>query len=41
MANTDKIMYDTFLVGVYPGLNDEMIDYMAAQIIDAVEHSKL
>ena len=41
LKNTDKIMYDTFLVGVYPGLTEEMIDYMSEQIIKAVEYSKL
>lgn len=32
LENTDKIMYDTFLVGVYPGLTDEMIDYVIEKI---------
>lgn len=41
LKNTDKIMHDTFLVGVYPGLTDEMIDYMSEQIIKAVEYAKL
>jgi CDP-6-deoxy-D-xylo-4-hexulose-3-dehydrase len=36
LANTDKIMHDTFLVGVYPGLTDEMIDYMITKIKEAV-----
>jgi CDP-6-deoxy-D-xylo-4-hexulose-3-dehydrase len=36
LANTDKIMHDTFLVGVYPGLTDEMIDYMILKIKEAV-----
>ena len=40
LINTDKIMYDTFLVGVYPGLTDEMIDYMSEKIIEAVEFAK-
>jgi CDP-6-deoxy-D-xylo-4-hexulose-3-dehydrase len=30
LCNTDKIMNDTFFVGVYPGLTDEQINYMAA-----------
>lgn len=34
---TDRIMNDTFWVGVYPGMTDEMIDYMAKTIIDAVK----
>lgn len=33
---TNSIMYNTFWVGVYPGMTDEMIDYMAKTIIDAV-----
>ena len=36
LANTDRIMSDTFWVGVYPGMTDEMIDYMAKTIIEAV-----
>ena len=32
---TDRIMNDTFWIGVYPGMTDEMIDYMAKTIIDA------
>ena len=34
---TDYIMNNTFWVGVYPGMTDEMIDYMAATIIEAVK----
>lgn len=36
LTNTDRIMNDTFWVGVYPGMTDEMIDYMAKCITDAV-----
>ncbi len=36
LENTDRIMADTFWVGVYPGMSDEMIDYMAKTIIEAV-----
>ena len=36
MTNTDRIMQDTFWVGVYPGMSDEMIDYMAATIREAI-----
>ena len=36
LENTDRIMKDTFWVGVYPGMTDGMIDYMAATIIAAV-----
>lgn len=36
LDNTDRIMRDTFWVGVYPGMTDEMIDYMAKTIKEAV-----
>ncbi len=36
LTNTDRIMQDTFWVGVYPGMTDEMIDYMAKIIKRAV-----
>ena len=36
LENTDRIMNDTFWVGVYPGMTDEMIDYMAATIREAI-----
>lgn len=36
LVNTDRIMNDTFWVGVYPGMNDEMIDYMVKTITDAL-----
>ena len=38
LDNTDRIMRDTFWVGVYPGMTDEMIDYMAKTIKEAVNH---
>ena len=37
LENTDRIMTDTFWVGVYPGMTDEMIDYMAKTIKEAVQ----
>ena len=36
LAVTDRIMNDTFWVGVYPGMTDEMIDYMAQVIKEAI-----
>lgn len=36
LDNTDFIMNNTFWVGVYPGMTDEMIDYMAEVIVEAV-----
>ena len=35
LTNTDIIMNNSFWVGVYPGMTDEMIDYMAKIIIEA------
>lgn len=32
LKNTDRIMNDSFWVGVYPGMTDEMIDYMVRMI---------
>ena len=37
LTNTDFIMANTFWVGVYPGMTDEMIDYMAKVIVEAAE----
>lgn len=37
LENTDRIMNDTFWVGVYPGMTEAMIDYMAKVIIEALE----
>lgn len=36
LENTDRIMRDSFWVGVYPGMTDAMIDYMAETIREAV-----
>lgn len=35
LETTDRIMNDTFWVGVYPGMTDEMIDYMAKVLKEA------
>jgi len=32
LANTDAVMNRTFWIGVYPGLNDQMIDFMIERI---------
>ena len=37
LHNTDTIMNDSFWVGVYPGMSDEMIDYMAGKIREALD----
>jgi len=36
LETTDFIMNHTFWVGVYPGMTDAMIDYMAKVIIEAL-----
>ena len=36
-TGTDFILNNTFWVGVYPGMTDEMIDYMAKVILEALE----
>ena len=36
LEQTDRIMQDSFWVGVYPGMTDEMIDFMAKVIVEAV-----
>ncbi len=37
LKNTDRIMSDTFWIGVYPGMTDEMLDYMAEAIHNGVK----
>jgi len=36
LENTDCIMENAFWIGVYPGMTDAMIDYMAKTLIEAV-----
>ena len=40
LAVTDRIMKDTFWIGVYPGMTDEMLEVMANAIKDAVNGVK-
>lgn len=37
LSSTERIMQQTFWVGVYPGMTDEMIDYMGKVICEAVK----
>jgi CDP-6-deoxy-D-xylo-4-hexulose-3-dehydrase len=39
LTNTDRIMQDTFWIGVYPGMTDEMIDYMIETVKGAVDEA--
>ncbi len=36
LTNTDLIMKNSFWVGVYPGLNLEMLDYVISNIVDFI-----
>ena len=40
LQNTDIIMNDSFWIGVYPKINDDMIDYMVKCIEDFIETTK-
>lgn len=37
LETTDRIMKNSFWIGVYPGMSREMLDYMADMILEAVE----
>lgn len=37
LDNTDRIMEDSFWVGVYPGMTDEKLEYMAKIILEAIK----
>ncbi len=37
LENTDKIMEQSFWIGVYPGMSKEMLDYMVKMIKQAIE----
>ena len=39
LENTERIMRDTFWVGVYPGMTNEMVDYMAETIKGALNEN--
>lgn len=41
LTNTDFIMANTFWVGVYPGMTDAMVDYVAQVITQAVHKERL
>lgn len=36
LKQTDRIMERSFWIGVYPGMTDEMIDYMAKTVMEAI-----
>ena len=37
LENTDNVMNRSFWVGVYPGMTDEKIEYMAKIILEAID----
>jgi CDP-6-deoxy-D-xylo-4-hexulose-3-dehydrase len=37
LVNTDYVMNNVFWIGVYPGLGEEMLSYMAASLVEATE----
>ncbi len=39
LINTDFIMNNSFWIGVYPGMTDEMLDYMAEIILEVISLS--
>ena len=40
LKNTDKIMKDSFWVGVYPGMSDEKVEYIEKKIKDFIYYEK-
>lgn len=40
LENTDRIMHDTFWIGVYPGMTDSMIGYMISTISAFVRNNR-
>jgi CDP-6-deoxy-D-xylo-4-hexulose-3-dehydrase len=41
LVNTDRVMNDTFWIGVWPGLSLEMLDYMISTLHKVLSHKKL
>ncbi|MCM1213549.1 MAG: lipopolysaccharide biosynthesis protein RfbH [Lachnospiraceae bacterium] len=39
LRESDRIMRDSFWIGVYPGMTDEMLDHMADRILEAVREA--
>lgn len=40
LANTNKIVESTFWIGVWPGITEEMTEFMAEQLIQIFRHGK-
>lgn len=41
LTNTDKVMNDSFWVGVWPGISEEMLDYMVATISNVLKEKRV
>ena len=39
LDNTDRIMRDTFWIGVYPGMTNKKLDYMIRVIKEAIKRN--
>ena len=37
LTDTDRTLFDTFWVGVYPGMTKAMLDYMAKVMKEAID----
>ena len=40
LENTDRVMNDTFWIGVWPGLNQDMLDYMIEKLSNIMAEVK-
>lgn len=40
LKNTDKVMNDSFWIGVWPGITEEMLDYMVDSLIAVVKEER-
>ena len=39
LTQTNRVMRDTFWIGVYPGMSNDMIDFMAETIKKALDNN--
>lgn len=39
LPNTDKIMNDSFWIGLYPGMTNAMLDYMTSSIVEFISNN--
>jgi CDP-6-deoxy-D-xylo-4-hexulose-3-dehydrase len=41
LSNTDKVMNDSFWIGVWPGLDDRRLDYMVDTLASICEEQRV